>query len=216
MAHRPSRERHRDSSRAQLIDPDPPTVQTRGMVIVITGPIASGKSTVAGELAHELERMDVRAEVIDLDLVHGRLTSDEATSDDSTWALARREVATVANAFLAKGVAVVIADGSFNLPSDRAAFVEHLRPSPGLVFVTLQVSFEEALRRAQGDPTRGVSQDPQFLGSHFAARHDVLAAVPATDIMIDTERTTATAAAKKVARLLVTFPRAGCRPLRSA
>ena len=188
-----------------MLDQNLPAVQTRGVIIVITGPIASGKSTVARELARELELIDVRAAVIDLDLVHDQLTANGSTSDDSTWTLARRETATVANAFQEEGVAVVIAEGSFNLPSDRAAFAQHLRPSSGLAFVTLQVSFEEALRRAQSDPTRGRSQDPQFLGSHFAARHDQLAAVPATDIVIDTERTTAKAAAETIARLVGPF-----------
>ena len=172
------------------------------MVVVITGPIASGKSTVAIELARVLELIGVRAAVIDLDLVHDRLTANGSPSDDSAWTLARRETATAADAFLEQGVAVVIAEGSFNLPSDRTTFTQHLRTSSGLVFVTLQVSFQEALRRAQADPTRGRSQDPQFLGSHFEARHDVLAAVPATDIVIDTERTTARAAAATIARLI--------------
>jgi adenylylsulfate kinase-like enzyme len=172
------------------------------VVIVITGPIASGKSTVARELARELELNDVRAEVIDLDLVHDRLPPNGSTSEDSSWTLARRETATVANTFLEEGIAVVIAEGSFNLPSDRATLARHVRPSARLVFVTLQVSFEEALRRAQGDSTRGRSRDRQFLGSHFAARQDVLAAVPATDIVIDTERTTAIAAAATIARLV--------------
>jgi adenylylsulfate kinase-like enzyme len=182
------------------VDRYPRLVQTRGVVIVITGPIASGKSTVAGALARELELMDVRAAVIDLDLVHDQLTTNGSASGDSAWTLARRETATTANAFQEEGVAVVIAEGSFNLPTDRATFTQHLRPETGLVFVTLKVSFEEALRRAQDDPTRGRSQDPRFLGSHFAARRDVLAATPATDIVIDTERMTAQAAATTIAR----------------
>lgn len=181
--------------------------QRHGMVIVVTGPIASGKSTVAGAVARELERLDVRAAVIDLDLVYDRLVVTGSTSDDSTWTLAREETATIANAFLEDGVAVVIAEGSFNVPSDRAAFAQHLRSGDDLVFVTLQVSFEEALRRAQGDPTRGRSQDPQFLGEHYAARRDVLEAVPATDIVIDTERTTPDAAAATIARLVGPFAR---------
>jgi adenylylsulfate kinase-like enzyme len=172
------------------------------VIVVITGPIASGKSTVAGELARELERNDVRAEVIDLDVVHDRLTASGSTSDGSIWTLARREAATAANASLEAGVAVVIADGSFNLPSDREAFARHLRPGTALIFVTLRVSFEEALRRAGGDPTRGRSRDPQFLGAHFAERRDVLAAVPTTDIAIDTERTTAAAAAATIASVV--------------
>jgi len=173
------------------------------VVIVITGPIASGKSTVAGELARELAVAGVRATVIDLDLVYDGLISSGSTPDESTWALARHETARRANATLEAGVAVVIAEGSFNLQSDRAALTEQLRPGHDLVFVTLQVSFEEALRRAQADPTRGRSQEPGFLRDHFDARRDVLAAVPATDIVFDTERTTAKAAAKTIAGLVV-------------
>ena len=175
------------------------------MVIVITGPIASGKSTVAIELGRVLELIGVRAAVIDLDLVHDRLTMNGSRSDESIWTQARSETATAASVLLEEGVAVVIAEGSFNLPSDRATFTQHLRSTSSLAFVTLQVSFQEALRRAQTDPTRGRSQDPQFLGSHFDARRDVLAAVPATDIVIDTERTTAQAAATTIARLLRPF-----------
>jgi shikimate kinase len=170
------------------------------MIIVITGPIASGKSTVARALAAALESRGVRSKVIDLDVVHDQLAGRSAA--DASWTLARREAAAMANAFDDRDVAVVIAEGSFNLPGDRATFAEHLRPSASLVFVTHQVSFEEALRRAQGDPTRGQSQDPAFLGPHFAARRDVLAAVPATDIVIDSERTTPQRAATAIARLV--------------
>ena len=62
------------------------------MVIVITGPIASGKSTVALELTRELERRGVRAAVIDLDLVHDEVVH-ASLSDDATWTLARRRAA---------------------------------------------------------------------------------------------------------------------------
>ena len=50
--------------------------QTQHTVIVITGPIASGKSTVARALFHELAGLDVRAAVIDLDLIEDMLTAD--------------------------------------------------------------------------------------------------------------------------------------------
>jgi adenylylsulfate kinase-like enzyme len=169
------------------------------VVIVITGPIASGKSTVARELARELERTGVRVAVIDLDLVHDELASG-SHSDDATWTLARRRAADAANAFLEHGFAVVVAEGSFNAPSHRDAFAARLRPTDHPRYVTLQVSFEEALRRAQGDPTRGRSRDPGFLGPYFSAWQEHYSTAPATDIVIDTERTTATAAAATIAR----------------
>jgi adenylylsulfate kinase-like enzyme len=168
------------------------------MVIVITGPIASGKSTVARELARELERAHVRVAVIDLDLLHDMLATDRPETDDATWAVARRAAAALATAFLAEGVAVVVAEGSFNTPADRAAFARHLDAGVDSLYVTLRVSFEEAFRRAQGDPTRGKSRDPAFLGRYFADVEKALATVPATDIVIDTERMPATSAAAEI------------------
>jgi adenylylsulfate kinase-like enzyme len=170
------------------------------MVIVITGPIASGKSTVARELARELERTQVRVSVIDLDILHDRLVSDGSASDDATWALARHAAATHVNTFLEDGVTVVVAEGSFNAPDDRAAFIRHLAPIDEPLFVTLRVSYEEALRRAQDDPTRGRSRDPAFLGRYFSDVSQALETVPATDLVIDTEEMPARAAAAAIAR----------------
>jgi adenylylsulfate kinase-like enzyme len=172
--------------------------QTARMVVVITGPIASGKSTIARELARELKRARVRVAVIDLDLLHDMLTTDGPTADDATWALARHAAATLANTFLVDGVAVVVAEGSFKAPDDRAAFARHLDTSVDPIYVTLRVSFEEALRRAQSDPTRGRSSDPAFLSPYFDAVDQALAAVPATDIVIDTEAMPATSAAVSI------------------
>jgi adenylylsulfate kinase-like enzyme len=126
----------------------------RGIVIVITGSIASGKSTIARELARELERTHGDVAVIDLDVVHDGLTADGATAGDATWTRARHAAAMLADAFLQDGVAVVIAEGSFNKPADRTAFSQHLNSGVSPLYVTLRVSFEEALRRAQSDPTQ--------------------------------------------------------------
>ena len=169
---------------------------------MITGPIASGKSTVAGELARDLERTGLRVAVIDLDLVHDMLTSGGRSSGETTWALARRAAASLATTFTEAGIAVVVAEGSFNAPGDRAAFVDHLDATTSPTFVSLRVSYEEALRRAQEDPARGRSRDPDFLGPYFAAVERVLAMAPATDLVIDTERMTAKDAAAAIVSLV--------------
>ena len=111
------------------------------MVIVITGPIASGKSTVARALCRELAGLGVRVAVIDLDVIEGMLTADGPKSDLATWTLARRATAMLVNTFLTDGVAVVIADGSYNQASDRAAFEQHLDTNVSPLYVTLRVTF---------------------------------------------------------------------------
>jgi shikimate kinase len=172
------------------------------MVIVITGPIASGKSTVARELAGELERGGLTVAVIDLDVLYDTLVGNGSKADGATWTLARHEAATLTNTFVEQGQAVVIVEGSFNRPSHRATLARYLNAGADPHYVALRVSFEEALRRAQGDPTRGVSRDPVVLGSYFAKVSPVLAGAPATDIVIDTERMTPTDAAAAIASLV--------------
>jgi len=171
------------------------------MLIVITGPIASGKSTVARALYHELAGPDARAAVIDLDILEDMLTADGPKSDPDSWTLARRASARLANGFLADGVAVVIADGSYNLASDRATLEQHLDTGVSPLYVTLKVTFEEALRRAQRDPTRGISRDPAFLAGYFAAAAKASRDLPTSDIVIDTESVAPTAAAAEIARI---------------
>ena len=170
-------------------------------MIVITGPIASGKSTLAREVANVLERSGLPATVIDLDIVHDTVVASGPTRDDAAWTEARGWAAAQANALHEEGVSMVIAEGSFNTPGDREAFAGHLPPGLAPVYVTLRVSYEEALRRAQGDPTRGMSRDPAFLQPYFAAGRETFATTPATDLVIDTERTTVAAAAAAVADL---------------
>ncbi len=172
------------------------------MVIVVTGPIASGKSTTARVLAQELARRNVRTAVIDLDLLHDMLTEVGPKSDETTWSQARRAMGALTKTFLSDGIAVVIADGSFNLASDRAAFEAQLDAAVSPLYVTLKVSYEEALSRARRDPTRGVSRDPAFLGPYFADATHRPASLPATDLVIDTESVSAAEAAEAIARLV--------------
>jgi hypothetical protein len=75
--------------------------------------------------------------------------------------------------------------------------------------VTLHVSFKQALRRVESDPTRGIrrvalSRDPAFLATNladFAARS---AAVSLSDLIIDPETiSTASLAESLLARYLL-------------
>jgi adenylylsulfate kinase-like enzyme len=177
--------------------------QTRWVLIVITGPIASGKSTLATAVAQRLQSLGTRAAVIDLDVVHESVRAGSELTGDAAWDLARRRAASDATRLLPDAV-VVIAEGSFNRPADRATFARNLGPSDEPIhYVTLQVSFDEALRRAQRDPTRGRSRDPDFLMEHFR-RHSSGGPAPAADLLIDTEQTPLAAAVDAVMGLVAT------------
>jgi cytidylate kinase len=157
------------------------------VLIVISGPIASGKSSVASGVARALRRHDVATAVVDLDEVHAGQTqgSGEPEGDAARWEAARRAAAALADSFIAEGIVAVIVEGSFQTQRDRRVFTETLGSRPDALYVSLRVSYEEALRRAQSDPTRGISRDPRFLRRYYADRAP--SSVPKTDLVIDTE-----------------------------
>jgi predicted kinase len=127
------------------------------LVVVIGGPIASGKSALGREVAARLD-----AAVVDLDLVYEMLDPHGGPKDDdAVWTRARRAAARIA----ADGPVVV--EG--NVATDEALReLEAELPAGATVrLVLLDVDFETAHARALADPTRGVSQDRAFLSSHY-------------------------------------------------
>lgn len=161
------------------------------MLIVINGTIASGKSATARALAREVEPCGGAAAVIDLDLVYEMLEHDGARKDDDAkWARARRAAAALATRFAKDGVEFVIVEGDFLTADDRRLFVEALDASAEPRFVTLRVSFDEAVRRIEGDPTRTFSRDRDFLRRHYDKAEAAVDDVPASDLLVDTEDVT--------------------------
>ncbi len=198
------------------------------MIVVIAGPIASGKSTLAGEVVRQLAESGRAAAAIDLDEVHAELAAGGANADgdagESAWTSARRLAGARAKRLLDEGLAVVIAEGSFNSSTDREAFTSGLERAVEPAFVTLVVSFAEALRRARRDPTRGRSRDPAFLRAQFVTWQSRRKTVPASDLLIDTERTPLRVAAARIVAMAVrrsgspgaTSPGSGGPPVQNA
>jgi uridine kinase len=163
-------------------------------VIVISGSIASGKTTVARAVAAELASEGRRCAVIDIDVLHDMLSDGL----DPAWAIARQAAGRLTDSFLAAGVQVVVVDGEFITTEERASYLENVCSPVTVRFVTLRVAYEEALRRAQRDPARGVSRDPTFLETHYAAVQAGLDATPGTDLVIHTDAVTVAEAVKMV------------------
>jgi hypothetical protein len=157
------------------------------MLIVINGPIASGKSSLARAVARQLQ-VAGSAAAIDVDLIYDMLQPDVRgpKSDDLSWHLARLAAAAITDTFLSGGVDAVVVEGAF-YAKERAAYLGALRSGAVPRFITLRVGYDEALRRAQTDPTRGASRDPAFLRRYFGAMEPDIASVPDTDLVLDTE-----------------------------
>jgi hypothetical protein len=69
----------------------------------------------------------------------------------------------LADAFFNSGMNKVIVEGEFFAPGDRSQLHDSLGSEVEEMHFTLLVSYDEALRRARGDSTRGKVQDPKLL-----------------------------------------------------
>lgn len=140
------------------------------LVVLICGPIASGKSALSRAVAGRLDEMaGSRCAVIDLDLVYEMLDPrGRPKGDRHLWAEARRVAGGVAGVLLREGRSVVVEGGDFSTEEELAEFEHELPAEAAVRLVRLDVDFETALRRARADGSRGVSKDARFLSGHYA------------------------------------------------
>jgi predicted kinase len=169
------------------------------LVIVIGGPIASGKSTLATSVARVFESRALAVATIDLDLIYEMLEHARAPKSDSAiWSRARRTAGALADALFVDGIDVVIAEGDFLDDSARQEFISALRDDLPVRFVTLNVDLETALLRVDQDPTRGLSRDRSFLTRHYEQLAETLQRRPEHDLCLDMGTLTIEQAAESV------------------
>ena len=136
------------------------TAPVRPRLVVIVGPIAAGKSTLAADVGRRLRERGESVAVVGLDSVA------EMAQPTLDWDWAHEVHAHVVGAWLATSVRTVIAEG----PSTPAELDLLMRCVPGhvaVLTVVLVTRWDVALERALQDPDRGLSRDPGFLrGDH--------------------------------------------------
>lgn len=128
-------------------------------LIVLSGPIAAGKSTVAQALGRRLRQDGRPTAVVDLDELY-LMMSAKPMGDPQVWRRARRAATALTDCFFASGIEVVVVEGAFWDESERAPFLDALTWSGSPLFVTLLVSNDVAYRRVQGTP-EGRSHGPR-------------------------------------------------------
>jgi hypothetical protein len=140
------------------------------LVVLISGPIASGKSALSRAVAAQLEESSgASSAVIDLDLVYEMLwVRDGRKNDERVWAQARRVAGRLGRVLLGEGRSVLMEGGDFSTEAALAEFESELPPQAAVRLVLLTVDFETALARAHSDPCRGMSKNAAFLSRHYA------------------------------------------------
>jgi hypothetical protein len=96
---------------------------------------------------------------------------------------ARRAAAALTDHFVLDGTELVIVEGTFWTMSEREELTAGLTTLVEPVFVTLQFSVDEALRRVQADSGRRASRNPAILRASHAA-FGAVSPIP-TDAIID-------------------------------
>lgn len=119
-------------------------------IILISGPIASGKSAIGEELARALTGEGRQTKFIDLDeevlKIHGSLTWDSELDRLDDWLRARRVAAEHANRHMVAGGAVVIV-GPFYLPVEIFGLTRHLAGNTQVFLFVLETPLPLRLRR---------------------------------------------------------------------
>jgi adenylylsulfate kinase-like enzyme len=149
-------------------------------LVIVAGPQASGKSTLAGALSTELRAQGERVALVALDEIAAM-----ALPTLPGWNAAHQIFETTVGLWARSGLTIVIAEGS-----GSAEEVSRLRDeSPDeavVVTVATTASFETALTRAQSDPTRGISREYEFLSGVYRGWDDELGRI-APDVVLDTD-----------------------------
>jgi shikimate kinase len=135
-------------------------------LVVVTGPIASGKSVVSTALANRLNAAGLSVAVADLDdTVASMVTPSEEL--ERTWDRAREVHGDLVGQWLSSGVDTVIAHGPFYSASETSALLLKVPAGIAVRRVMLLTTYEVALDRVRGDSSRGLSKDPVFLRSTY-------------------------------------------------
>lgn len=147
--------------------------------VVIAGPQASGKSTLASALGDALRGRGERVAVVALDAIAAM-----ALPTLPSWEAAHEIFETVAGLWARAGTTCVLAEGSGS--HEEVARVVRRAPADAVtVTVGVTVSLEAAYERARADPTRGVSKELDFLRAVYERWPAEVGRI-APDVLIDT------------------------------
>lgn len=134
-------------------------------LIVISGPIASGKSTIAAAMSAVARRRGLTVALTGLDVV-----AEMALPTLPNWDWAHRVHAQLVGAWLATDVELVIDEGTSSR-YEVGLVLGQVPATTEVGHVVLTANLDRSLERAQGDPGRGASAEADFLRAdhtHYA------------------------------------------------
>ena len=157
------------------------------ILVVVVGPIASGKSTVATALGARFRSAGRNVAVLDVDdlvdTIGGYVGLTAERFRQSQLVFGR-----LVGAWLSEGFDVV-AHGPFFSRTEDAALLHAVSRAVVPRRVRLDASFEVALERVGADPDRRLSNHPEFLRTTYDRVADLLPEMPPSEWVFDTVTT---------------------------
>ena len=150
-------------------------------LVLLVGPQASGKSTLASALSEELRRQGELVALVELDQIAAM-----ALPTLPSWDIAAHIFGLVADQWARSGLTCVVAEG-ISSHDELSTFVAHVPATAVLVTVAVTTSLEAALRRVEADATRGISRDRTFLTERYEWWSSEMARLD-PDLLLDTSQ----------------------------
>lgn len=147
-------------------------------LVVVTGPIAAGKNTVASALADLVAASGRTAVVADVDDV-AAMVAGRGAAASGLWSAAHRVHGAAVAAWLRTGVDVVIAVRPVYSAGEQAALLDPLPPGRAVHWVVVDAPVSVTFARAVADPGRGLSRDRDFHLERHARFRALVAGIPA-------------------------------------
>ncbi|MFC1900768.1 hypothetical protein ACFLYN_04155 [Chloroflexota bacterium] len=160
------------------------------LLVVVSGPVGGGKSTVSLALADSYRESGFKAAVIDLDLIYWMSCQDREKWEPENLETARRGVAALADIFYSDGIDIVIIDGEFFDQEELNLLYNNVATEVEYKFVTLKVSFEETWNRVSGDLSRGNSRDSKIFRWLYSQFTNALPFLKASSFIVDADKRT--------------------------
>jgi thymidylate kinase len=158
-------------------------------LVVITGPIAAGKNTVASLIADALAVLGRSVVLVDVDDIAAMVAGPGAAAA-GLWFAAHQAHGALVGTWMQTGVDVVIAVGPIYTPCEQAALLEPLPDASAVHWVIIDAPVGVTLARAQAEPARGRSREPEFHRAAHQRFRQLLPKIPAAQTL-DSERMSA-------------------------
>jgi hypothetical protein len=169
-------------------------------LVVLTGPIAAGKNTVADELARRLTGRGKTVVVVDVDDVAAMVGSPGAAAA-GLWFAAHEAHGALVGQWMRSDVEYVLVVGPIYTAEEQAALTGALSGGAAVLWVVIDAPVSVTFARAQADPSRGLSRDPEFHHAAHRRFRELLPAIPA-DRLFNSDELEAERIASAIAGML--------------